>query len=494
MHKLVFALESSDSGAGTLPSMALDTRFTAGMTTPRLFHKRDRASYSVTQLDTSFITAALQPFLSASRIYIGYSGGIDSHVLLHLCAQCPPLRDKLCALHVHHGIQSAADAWVRHCAATAAELGVAFHYRRVDARPVSGESPEETARNARYRVFAEVLNEGEALLSAQHRDDQMETLLLQLFRGAGLAGLAAMPRQAACGKGMLLRPLLDVPRDAIQAYADAHGLRWVEDPSNAQHDYDRNYLRHAVVPLLKRRWPGIDKTVARTARHCANAQAFNDAIAEQLFEQACDGSDNTLNIEQLQVLDRYRQQLVLRRWFKALQQKMPPETVVERICGEIIDAPAGHYPALPLRGGSVRRYRHKLYWLLPRAAIDVSAHYPWPIAQDILPLPGNGCLQRMTVEAPGIDPALWERSDISVRYRQGGERIRLPGREGAHELKNLFQESGVPPWERDRMPLLFIGGQLAAVGDRWISADYWRSGEGISYRIVWRSGNPLYDT
>ncbi|MGR8933117.1 MAG: tRNA lysidine(34) synthetase TilS [Gammaproteobacteria bacterium] len=442
-------------------------------------------SNGVTQLDIHFIGAALQPYLSAPRIYIGYSGGIDSHVLLHLCAQCPPLREKLCALHVHHGIQSAADAWLKHCETIASALNVAFLSRRVDARPVPGHSPEETARNARYHAFADIVGSSEVILSAQHRDDQMETVFLQLFRGAGLAGLAAMPRQAVCGKGLLLRPLLEVPKETIQAYAEAHRLHWVEDPSNTQYDYDRNYLRHVVVPLLKQRWTGIDKTVARTARHCANAQSFLEEIARPLFEVAFDRSDRTLNVPYLQRLDRYRQQLLLRLWFKSLGQKMPAETIMERISSEIIVGNAGRNPELPMRGGAVCRYRNKLYWFAADTRIDKLAHIAWPVTQEMLPLPGNGHLRRVSATAAGIDPAIWNRAKIAVRYRQGGERIRLPGRYGRHELKKLFQEHGVPPWEREKMPLLFFGEQLAAVGNIWIEADFFRPGGDFNYRIAW---------
>jgi tRNA(Ile)-lysidine synthase len=423
--------------------------------------------------------------LSAPRIYVAYSGGADSHVLLHLCAHCPPLREKLCALHIHHGLQNEADDWLKHCEAAASALGVAFLSRHVDAKSQPGQSPEETARNARYRAFAEILNAGDVMLSAQHRDDQMETLLLQLFRGAGLAGLAAMPRQAACGKGLLLRPLLDTPRADILAYAQAQRLQWVEDPSNAKHDYDRNYLRHAVVPLLKQRWPGVDKTVARAARHCANAQMLLEATAEDLLQKMFDASDNTLNMEGMRMLDRYRQQLLLRQWFKTLQRKMPAETVIERIIDEIVNAPAGRYPELSLRGGSVRRYRNKLYWVEGGEHIAGSEPLFWPAEQQILELPGNGRLQRVVSAAPGLDPELWTKGRVTVRYRQGGERLRLPGRDGTRELKKFFQERGVAPWDRDRMPLLYIAEKLAAVGELWTSADFYRSGYDANAQILW---------
>lgn len=437
------------------------------------------------QLVSNIVSAALKPFISASRIYIAYSGGVDSHVLLHLCSQAPELRDKLCAVHIHHGIQQQADAWLTHCETTATELGVAMKSRFVDARPQPGHSPEETARNARYQAFAEILNAGEVVLSAQHRDDQMETLLLQLFRGAGLAGLAAMPRQTACGKGSLLRPLLDVPRTAIQAYAEEHRLHWIEDPSNAAHDYDRNYLRHAIVPLLKQRWPGVGKTVARAARHCANAQTLLEEIAETLLTQAFDGSDGTISIAALNRHDRYRQQLLLRQWFKALGQRMPPETVVERIIEEVAAAPCGHYHALPFRGGAVRRYRDKLYWLPADKRVNTAMHLDWPHAREILELPGNGCLQRILTAAPGIDPASWYGSHITICYRQGGECIRLPGRAGTRELKDLFQENGIPPWEREATPLVFAAQKLAAIADRWISADFYRESHDENVRLLW---------
>jgi tRNA(Ile)-lysidine synthase len=437
-------------------------------------------------MDAEHIRAALEPYQSAPHIYVAYSGGIDSHVLLHLCVQVPALHAKLCAVHIHHGIQTQADGWLEHCKAAACALGVAFLYRHVDARPRRGDSPEETARNARYRAFAEIVGENEIILSAQHRDDQMETLLLQLFRGAGLAGLASMPKQTACGKGVLLRPLLDVPRAAIQDYAEKHRLQWVEDPSNTAYDYDRNYLRHAVVPLLKHRWPGIGVTVARTARHCAAAQTLLEELAEDLFSTLYDTADRTLHLPSLAKLDRNRQRLLLRHWFKTLGLQMPAETVIERIVTEIVAAPAGRYPALSFRGGAVRRYRDKLYLLPSVRPIDTRQQFEWPSGREALDLPGNGRLLRVVSAAAGIDPACWSGEPITVRYRRGGERLRLPGRAGTHELKDVFQAYGVPPWERETMPLLFIGAKLAVVGGRWINAAFYRSGRDGNVQVVWQ--------
>jgi len=213
------------------------------------------------------------------RFYIAYSGGVDSHVLLHCCASMPQLKDRLTAVYVHHGLQAEAESWAKHCGKTAEDLGVEFLMLRVNAKAAPGESPEEAARNARYAVLKSLIKADDALLLAQHREDQLETVLLQLFRGSGLRGLSGMPERMAFGAGVMLRPLLNTPKQTIGDYARARQLSWIEDPSNQSNDYDRNFLRNAVVPLLKQRWPAIDKTVARSAKHCADAQVLVDEVA-----------------------------------------------------------------------------------------------------------------------------------------------------------------------------------------------------------------------
>lgn len=223
---------------------------------------------------------AMQPWRTAPAWRIAFSGGLDSSVLLHLLADWARHEDlpPLSAIHVHHGLQPAADAWPEYCAQFCARLDIPLEVVRVQVAP--GASLEQAARRVRYAAFAERLGSGEVLLGAQHRDDQAETLLLRLLRGAGVRGLAAMPASRPLGQGSLVRPLIDCSRAELQAYAQSHGLAWVEDPSNADERFSRNFLRRQVMPLLAERWPQMTASLARSASHLSEAQQLLDELAE----------------------------------------------------------------------------------------------------------------------------------------------------------------------------------------------------------------------
>lgn len=422
-------------------------------------------------LSAHSIESALNQCNNPEHIYIGYSGGVDSHVLLHLCTSITRLKDRITAVYVHHGLQSEAESWARHCKKTAESLGVGFILLRVNAVASQGESPEEAARNARYTALKSLINVNDALLVAQHRDDQLETVLLQLFRGSGLRGLSAMPEMMAFGRGMMLRPLLNVSKLAIDDYAQAHALSWVDDPSNLSHDYDRNFLRNAVLPLLKQRWPACDKTVARSARHCADAQVMISDHAEELFHQVLNSADNTLSISKLKSYKLSQQSLVIRQWFQALNLKMPALAFVERLQSEVLIAREDSDPVLSGQGYCVRRYRDKLY-CLRQVPTEMVLERIWPAGQTSIRVSDHQTLSCVPSSA-GISSDRWQNAVISVKARRGGEKIRLPGREGHHALKNLFQEAGVPPWGRESLPLVYLDDKLAAVGELWISSDFY---------------------
>lgn len=404
------------------------------------------------------------------KLYVAYSGGVDSHVLLHLCAAVPQLKNRLAAVYIHHGLQPEAELWAGHCEITAKDLGVEFLMLRVNAHPAQGESPEEAARNARYAAFKSLIQPGDAVLLAQHREDQLETVLLQLFRGSGLRGLSGMPERIAFGAGVMLRPFLDVPKQAIVEYARDHRLSWVEDPSNQSSDYDRNFLRNEVMPLLKQRWPAIDKTVARAAKHCVDAQALVDEVADELFASVFDVSDNTLRISRLTEHHRHQQHLIIRHWFRHMGLKMPAQGFVERILGQVVAAAEQRDPVLHGQGYSIRRYRDKLYCL--KDAYGMPKGCIWPAGQNSVQI-GQDRILSCRLGSKGISREQWQSAKIEIKFRQGGEKICLPGRQGHHSLKNLFQEVGIPPWERDVTPLIYLDGKLAVVGDRWISAAFY---------------------
>ncbi len=422
-------------------------------------------------LSPQIIESALDQHKPPRHVYIGYSGGVDSHVLLHLCASIKPLKDKITAVYVHHGLQAEADAWARHCEKAAEGLGVSFLVLRVNAVAATGESPEEAARNARYTALKSLMGCDDVLLLAQHREDQLETVLLQLFRGAGLRGLSGMPESMAFGRGVMLRPLLNVAKQAITDYAQAHRLSWVEDPSNQRNDYGRNYLRNAIVPLLKQRWPAIDKTVARSARHCADAEVLVSEVADELFSAVFNAADKTLYIGRLLEHQNHQQQLVIRHWFQRLGLKMPAQAFAGRILSQVVAAGENSNPVLSGQGYDIRRYRDKLY-CVEQAAQEPLQDVVWPAGQASIKIGNNQILSCLPSSA-GILREQWRDARVEVRFRRGGEKICLPGRTGHHSLKNLFQEAGIPPWERERIPLIYLNDALAAVGDKWISTAFY---------------------
>ena len=226
------------------------------------------------------------------RLIVAYSGGKDSHVLLDLLSRSERLKPKLGALHVNHGLSEYAKAWEQHCLEVCEALAIPLIRDVVDAKPQQGESPEEAARNARYRVFNSLpFDNNDCFLMAHHQNDQAETLLLQLFRGAGLAGLAAMPVWSELASGMkACRPLLNQPQARIDDYAKQHALSWVEDESNLDLRFDRNFLRHQIVPLLQQRWPSVASNISRSADHCAEAMLILDQSVETRHADAIDAS------------------------------------------------------------------------------------------------------------------------------------------------------------------------------------------------------------
>lgn len=433
--------------------------------------------------EQAFRAALLRLIPPSSRCVVAYSGGPDSHVLLHLL--CRLARFPLRAIHVHHGLQAQADDWAAHCAAVCGTLQTPLDIVRVDARPEKGQSPEEAARTARYRVLRERLGDGEILLTAHHADDQAETLLLQLLRGAGVRGLAGMPECTGFDPGLLVRPLLSFSRAALLDYATAHKLCWVEDVSNADESFDRNFLRQQVMPLLLQRWPAAPEVLARSAAHCAEAARILDERARELLPLVQGMQKDTLRIAPLTELAASDQRLVLRAWLRASGFRMPAMHILERVLREVIPARPDRVPRVEWSEGEIRRYRDRLYLLKPLP--PVSPHWQTPWSGDApLPLPDGRMLHALREKGAGIAPEFWRPEAIEVRYRRGGERCRLPGRAGTHELKKLWQEAGLPPWERERLPLICIAGQLAAVGDLWVCEAFAGKPEGVNIRLSWR--------
>jgi len=402
------------------------------------------------------------------RYRVALSGGADSVALLHAFGQ---LREtlapaQLSAVHVHHGLHPAADGWELRCRRLCADLGVALDVLRVDARAVPGESPEAAARRARYGAMADLLGAGEALCTAHHRSDQAETLLLQLMRGAGPAGLAAMPAFAPFGKGWLARPLLDETPQALRDYLARHAVQWVEDPANSDGRFDRNYLRHEILPRLEARWPGVQRTLARAADHQADSAAIAEALAGLDLAAARGPLSGTLSVAALEQLPGARARNVLRAWVSEQGLPVAGAAHVRCILTELVTARGDATPLVSWPGAQVRRHRGALHASTPMPPHDASRVIRWTPG-DALAL-GHGQLEATAAEGRGLSVERCAGARVEVRFRQGGERFRPAGRGHSAPLKKLLQSTGVPPWLRDRIPLIYVDGELAAVAGLWV--------------------------
>lgn len=411
---------------------------------------------------------------SYQHIYIAYSGGKDSHTLLHLAVGCPQLQAKITAVYVEHNLQS--QNWGKHCAAVASGLGVRFQQLSVDASKKPRQSPEQTAREARYHALQSLLGEGDVLLLGQHQQDQLETVLLQLFRGAGVQGLAAMPQSATLGKGYLLRPLLGAATGDIDDYASCHNLQYIDDPSNQNCNFDRNFLRHKIIPLLQTRWQSLPQTVARSAKLCADSNFLHRQTAERLLDEV--SGDGYLHISRLQPLDRRLQKLVLRQWFVQLGLKMPSGKVLATIIDEVINANPNANPAIATKHYNIRRYRQQLHCLSRFKVVDSEKIWQGKT------LDFNGGILRLVAADTGICQDLWANADIVAKTRNGNEKFRLPQQNHSQTCKKFFQTHAIPTWERQTMPLIYINGHLAAIANLAITTQFTSSGN--CWQITWQ--------
>ena len=408
---------------------------------------------------------------------LAYSGGLDSQVLLHLLS-LSKLNVK--AIYIDHGLQSQSADWANHCFQQCEQLAIPFQIIKVDASAARGESPEAAARSARYAALKKCIQKYDCLLTAQHQDDQTETILLQLLRGAGAAGLSGMPVIAEFGSGWHARPLLNISQLQISDYAELNNLSWVEDPSNQQINYDRNYLRHTVLPELQHRWPSLNKTLSVFASQQAeNAHLLNVLAAEDLRLSLTD--ESRLNINQLNKLDDARLRNVLRYWIKSINKQIPSRAVLEQVVQQIKNNSHDSAILVGWANVEIRCFREELF-CLNKITHDATQVYNWDLKDDLFL---SSIKKKLSLKKISSDNNIFVldasilKQPVTVRYRQGGERIKPAGRNGSHDLKSLFQESAVPGWQRDKIPLLYVGDDLVAVVGYWLADSYAVKGEGV---------------
>ncbi len=401
----------------------------------------------------------LKPWRDAAHWRIAFSGGLDSTVLLHLLVHLAKSQSlpALSAIHIHHGLQAAADAWPQHCQAVCDALGVPLITERVKVQP--GASLERAARDARYAVFNALTEGNDVLLTGQHRDDQAETLLFRLVRGAGVRGLSGIPAQRPVGQGMLVRPLLEVSRAELKAYAHVHQLVWIEDPSNQDRHFSRNYLRHQVMPALTERWPQAQSNMARSAAHLREAQGLLDELAQMDLAQARTAHDfewlglPSVELAPLAALSPARQRNALSHWLGPMTRL--PDADHWSGWSDLCEAAVDASPIWRLADGELHRSGGRVWWLSGEWLRAPAIGTDWQTPSLPLRLADNG-----RVLFDGAPPS----GPLRIAYRQGGEVMQIAGR-GHRDLKRLLNERGVPGFVRGRLPLLFLSDELLAVAN-----------------------------
>jgi len=435
--------------------------------------------------------------LSDCPITVAFSGGVDSTVLLHLLVQ---LRNQGCvatvrAVHVHHGISRYAEQWVEHCQSVCDRWQVPLTIARV-VPDNNGFGLEQAAREARYRVFVAAMHDGGCLLQGHHRDDQAETVLLRLFRGTGIDGVRGIPEQRSLGNGQLLRPLLSQSRAAIDAYANACNLSFVEDDSNHDERFSRNFLRQRLIPMVEARWPGASARLVAFAREAGEFQAQLEMDAHLASCVVCRprwllGQQALIDCRALQQLDDHCQRLVLRRWLNQQSIGSPSRTTLERIFQEVVAARPDAEPQLTIcRHHILTRFRQTLVVLDDRSNLPAFAPMAWDWQREprlqlgdrsLLCAPLDGT-QGPAVRLPATCLTLKRRCHIAA-----DNKFAIAGRQGRKPLKKWLQEYNVPPWLRESLPFVFDQEQMIAAPGLWVCEGYQsQSEDGLSIR--WQCG------
>ncbi len=419
---------------------------------------------------------------------VAFSGGCDSAVLLRAMASLVSTwpAAHLRAVHVDHGLYDDSPVWAAHCADFARQCAVDFKDYRVEVTGIHDHGVEAAARQARYNLLRECLRPGEVLLTAHHADDQLETFLLQLMRGAGIAGLAAMPASSAFGAGLHLRPLLEFERRHLVDYGRTQAITWLDDPSNLDLRFDRNLLRHEVVPHLRSRWPAAAAAVSRSAAHCAEALELCDQLAAADVGRV--GDTDSLECAVLSRLSPARLRNALRWWIRRNGRLAPSAARLASIVSDILDAAPDATPVVSWGDTEIRRYRGRIYIMSPLGPL-AETPMPWTVPEELSLGAGRGNLGAEPTQGEGLAVARLQKSRVTVASRAGGERLTPEGHRQSKQLKKLFQEQGVLPWMRERVPLVYVNGELAAVADICVAQEFSAGRGEPGYRIIWR-GHP----
>ena len=434
-------------------------------------------------LHSSHLLEKLKRFPAPNKYWVGFSGGTDSTALLQALFECrAELNAPLHALHFHHGLQAEAGDWQEHCRAFCAERDIPFQSERLQVPGNGSGNLEEAARNARYRAVARIIGTGELYLTAHHAEDQAETLFLNLMRGSGIEGLAGIPELRSLEQGWVARPLLDVRRETLVEFLRQRNIGWLEDPSNRDTRFDRNYLRLELFPMLEKRWPGITQRLERTAR---NARATSQALGVFIENQSGDLLQDNLKmpVHKLLELSGEMQPLILRQWLRRHEVPMLPETRLREFLGQLAGAQIDHQSEVQWEDWMIKHYRQDL-WLHRRKAVLSCPEKDWTSGNELDIGADSGTLK---LEGPEVDiPQGW-----SVGPRRAKARIRPLEHGPSHKLKHFFQSASIPPWLRQGVPVLYWDDEPVALGD-WVLGhrlQWWLTENDLGYR--WHPVDPV---
>ena len=433
------------------------------------------------QLKATLIDVFTQKKLANPRLVLAFSGGLDSTVLLHLLAGCrKTLSFQLSAQHVHHGLSPNADNWADFCQQVCLNLSIPFSLSKVNFNKNSGLGTEATAREARYKALLSV--DVDFICLAHHQDDQAETLLLQLARGAGVKGLAGMARMS----GKLLRPLLDVPRSRLEAYAKQHQLIWIEDESNTDTRFDRNFIRHKVLPILEESYPSIRQIISRSAQNMADANELLDELAFIDASQAGFHPDKKtiISLSTLKNLSEHRVNNCLRWWLAQNGLQMPSQLQLQQITQQLMHAKQDASIALKVSERLIlRRYQNRAY-LVQELPPNAPINWPWQ-GEDVIDLPNKTQLIFSKKMGKGISLRKIENAALRIKFREGNERFKPQLGRPYRSLKVMLQNVDVPPWQRAQLPLIFMDDTLVVIPNIGVDANLQASCDEMGLVVNW---------
>ena len=426
----------------------------------------------------------LQSWVPVDTYWVAYSGGADSTaLLLSMAGISDELTGDICAIHINHGLHPQADAWQAHCEDQCEKLGVTLVHESVSIEQIARQSPEAQARTARYAAMLAHLGDNDMLLTAHHADDQAETMILNLMRGSGVDGLAAMQAIRRAGNAWLGRPLLDWRRQQLRQYLAHENISFVDDPSNEDHSIRRNFVRHEILPRLEEVWPAATEQMIKSAEHMRSASDILISLASADLG-LCQGTHPyELNLGRLLNFDPDRQALILRQWARENDVNTPSQRQLAELLKQLPDADEDNALCLSWPGAEVHHYRNKLYIMQALPEAPGEWHIEWDGSSSISLPAANGELR-----IEGVNKSPTKMTPLRVHARSGNERIQPVGQAHHKSLKQLFQSAGIPPWLRSRIPLLSRNGECIAVGDVWLDQAFADQLRESGLKVHWQPG------